>query len=103
MLSLGQSPNLTEGVIFNCATLKVRLTGVVSCEVAPGLTNISMIEVSCKTNTTTHDPESPPCEVLCEEFGGVLGLTGEFGKTKEDTWRLARLSRITNKDFFIDD
>ncbi len=102
-LILGQSPDLTEGVIFNCATLKVIVKGVVSCEVSPGLTNTSTLSVSCKTNATTHDPEIPPCEVLCEEFGGKVGLTGEFGKTKEDSWESVNLSGTANKDFFIDD
>jgi hypothetical protein len=89
-----------------CGLLKVKVTGVVACLLLPGLVNIPVtteVEVTCKVNTTTHDRETGECNVLCTEYGGVLGLTAEYGTEKLDAWELVTLKGKANKDIYIDD
>jgi hypothetical protein len=102
---------LEEEVKFNCGTVKIQVkaksgttgAGVIECLVGPGLVVTSKVEVLCKVNATTHDPERGTCNVLCEDFGTV-GLEADLnGTTFKDAWELIHLEGTTNKPIFIDD
>jgi hypothetical protein len=105
-----------EELNYNCGLVKIRILGgtekepkgaaVMLCEFGPGLVNIpttSNIEMLCKVNATTHDPQPPACEVLCTDFGPA-GLFADLdGKNFKDAWWSMHLKGKLNKDVFIDD
>jgi hypothetical protein len=97
---------LEEQVTSNCGGVKTSLKGILACLLLPGLTNIPVtgeVEVRCEVNTTTHDPVTGTCNVLCENFGKI-GLTSTLdGKTEVDSWLNITLKGKLNKDIFIDD
>jgi hypothetical protein len=102
---------LEEEVIFNCGTTKIQVkakegekrAGVIECLFGPGLTTTKKVEVLCKVNATTHDPERGTCEVLCTDFGAV-GLEANLdGKKFKDVWELIHLLGEFNKNVLIDD
>jgi hypothetical protein len=103
---------LEEEVKLVCALLKIKVdngeakpkAGVITCLLGPGLTNTTKLEVLCKVDSKkSPDPEVGTCNVLCEDFGKVIGLTASFGETKIDAWELIHLLGEVNKDVYIDD
>jgi hypothetical protein len=102
---------LEEEVKFNCGTVKLQVkakegetrAGVIECLFGPGLVTTKKVEVLCKVNSTTHDPERGTCEVLCTDFGTVGFVAALDGKTFKDVWELVHLLGETNKNIFIDD
>jgi hypothetical protein len=105
-----------EELRYNCGLVKIQVKGgtekepkgaaVMLCELGPGLASIpttSSVEILCKVNSTTHDPQPPTCEVLCTDFGAV-GLFADLdGKTFKDAGWLMHLEGKLSKDVFIDD
>jgi hypothetical protein len=88
-----------------CGVLSLEWKGTVGCLVAPGLKDVATtetVEVACKVNGTTHDPETGKCELLCEWLEKESFAVSSSGKF-EDAWWLLPLSGTLNKDVFIDD
>jgi hypothetical protein len=96
-----------EPVTITCGggVAKFEVRGTVACLLLPGLKEIpttEMVEILCKINTTTHDPETGKCELLCEWLEKEpleANLNGKF----EDAWQLIHLLGFFNKTIFIDD
>jgi hypothetical protein len=101
ILALVLGTGLEEEVRFVCGILKIKLTGVLSCPLSPGLKNTEEVEIVCTVKA--NDPVIPACSVLCEEFGKVQGLTATYGEEKLDAWLAVTLKGKLNKDVFIND
>jgi len=88
-----------------CGVVKIKLTGVMLCQMLPGLVNLattSNLEIVCKNNAK-FDGENGECTVLCADLG-ALGLKANFGgETTFDAFEELTLKGKLNKDVFIDD
>jgi hypothetical protein len=104
---------LEEEIKLACGLVKIQVLGgtekepkgspVLGCELLPGLENITVVEVTCKVNTTTHDAELPTCSVLCTDLGTPGFFADLDGKTFKDASESIKLKGTLNKDVFIDD
>jgi len=98
-----------ENLKLVCGVIKIEVKGVFACLLLPGLKIIAAggnIEILCKVNTTSHDPEEDMCEILCEPWGSgfPIGVLADLdGKTFEDAAELLHLLGTLNKSIFIDD
>jgi hypothetical protein len=92
-----------EGMKVTCSLIKILFRGVVECLFGPGLTTTKKVELLCKVNATTHDPERGTCEVLCTDLGAVGFEADLNGKEFKDAWWLLHLLGEVNKNIFIDD
>jgi hypothetical protein len=104
---------LEEELKIVCGVVKLKVNGpegkgaaVIGCLLDPGLENIPItkeVEVLCKVNSTTHDPETGECNVLCADLGAI-GVTATLdGTTVVDAWESIHLKGTFNKDIYIDD
>jgi hypothetical protein len=97
---LGLGKEVEEEVKFVCGLLKIKVTGVVACLLVTKESGAA-VEVKCSVNAS-HDKEIGTCEVLCDEFGKVLGLTGEYGSEKLDAWESITLEGKPSSDIVVD-
>jgi hypothetical protein len=94
-----------EEVKFSCGVSKDGLNGDYACLLLPALVTITMkekIEVLCKVNETSHDPETGTCQTLCEPFGKIE-LVEKEGEKSLDMWPRLHLAGELNKAIYIDD
>ena len=94
-------------IIIECAlgTIKLEVKGTAPCLLLPGLTLIAVtteLEVSCKINTTTHDPETGECELLCEWLKEAP-FQSKLAAAFEDAAMNIKLKGKFQKEIFIDD
>jgi len=85
-----------------CGVIREAIKGTLGCLLLPGLTLTKKIELLCKINTTTFDPETGTCVVLCEQLKEDPFMT-KFGEKFEDAWWSLHMEGEFNKEVFIDD
>jgi hypothetical protein len=96
---------LEEEVKVICGIVDQSVKGVFVCLLLPGLENIPTtkeVEVLCKINEATHDPETGQCVTLCEVFGKI-GVFILFDAVEIDSTVVLHLTGKLNKDVYIDD
>lgn len=97
--------NLTAGLVYKCGVMMFEIKGDVGCLVIPGLTQVAAngtVEVLCKLNKKTHDPETGKCELSCEELEKEPGEDNQSGKFVDMWWNFHLVGEF-QKDIFIDD
>lgn len=94
-----------EELTINCGVVKNKMKGVLGCLLLPGLENIPTtkeVEVTCKINATTKDPETGTCQTSCEWLK-EHPFEANLGAGLEDSWIAMNAKGTFNKDVFLDD